>query len=293
MKFGGTSLGSGKRIKNVGRIILQYNELGTPIIVASAMGGVTDKLISLFESHKDSNSAESDGLLCLLRDIHYKALDDLELTPQINLETYQTLNKLFYQLAVSLHKKNNYDYIVSFGERLSACLLSAELKNIGLKSKFIQSSEIIIVNSTPKAIVVLTKETEQRAKQILGQLISQEIIPVVTGFFASNIVDEVVTLGRGGSDYSATILANALDAKEVILWKDVDGIFNLDPDKNPNSVLYTDLSYDEATILAQNGAKVLHPECLESVASKGITVWVKNSFNPVLRGTRICSGGLL
>lgn len=165
MKFGGTSLGSGKRIKNVGRIILQYNELGTPIIVASAMGGVTDKLISLFESHKDSNSAESDGLLCLLRDIHYKALDDLELTPQINSETYQTLNKLFYQLAVSLHKKNNYDYIVSFGERLSACLLSAELKNIGLKSKFIQSSEIIIVNSTPKAIVVLTKETEQRANK--------------------------------------------------------------------------------------------------------------------------------
>jgi len=207
--------------------------------------------------------------------------------------SYHDLNDLFDQLVLALKEMNKYDYVISFGERLSACLLSAEVENIGLRSESIMSSEIIVVNNNSQHVGVLMAETKKRTKQILEKLIFQEIVPVVTGFFAATPLNEIVTLGRGGSDYSATILANVLGAEEVILWKDVDGVFDHDPEKNTQSVLYTELSYNQAILLAQNGAKVLHPECLESVSSKGITVWVKNTFNPLFRGTRISRGNSL
>ena len=121
-------------------------------------------------------------------------------------------------------------------------------------------------------------------------LIRKNIIPVVTGFYGVSEKGDIVTLGRGGSDYSATILAHVLDAQEVILWKEVDGVFNKDPKKSRKAKYFSELTYKKATVLARNGAKILHHEAMKPAEIKGIIIRVKNTFKPNFVGTKIWKG---
>ncbi len=279
MKFGGTSVGSKERIFNVANIILKFNS-NQIIIVVSAMAGVTDKLISLFEKYKVRDYLSAHSELVNLYAIHKLGLDD------------KSIHRLFEELNIYLtlcteFKPADYDHVISFGEKLSSHLLSAAINSLGIKSNPIDSSSIIITDNNFGNGKALLDQTETKAKSVISPLLSQNVIPIITGFFGANLDGEIVTLGRGGSDYSATILANVLDASEVILWKEVDGIFSDDPKKTNNAIFYPSLTYDEALELSKNGAKILHPEAMIPVQAKNIIVRVKNTFNPDHPGTKI------
>lgn len=292
MKFGGSSLGDGKRIMHVADIVARYSNTDRVIVVVSAMYKVTDALISLFKNYKEKNFKKGFEEITYLYNLHKQALDDFGLTKEKHKEVTKKLMRLFGYLHMHLTLNTNYtasdyDYCISFGEQLSSCLLEASLQKRGVPGKAIDASKVIVADSKFGNARALIEKTEIKAKKSLSPLLSKNMIPVVTGFFASTVDGKIVTLGRGGSDYSATILAHVLDAHEVILWKEVDGVFNADPNKNADAIFYADLSYDEALALAEKGAKVLHPEAMKPVASKGIVVRVKNTFKPEFPGTKI------
>ena len=170
--------------------------------------------------------------------------------------------------------------------------MSATLNKIGVAAEPVDASNIIVASSEFSNARAILADTKIKANRFLLPLFSKRIVPVVTGFFGATKRGDIVTLGRGGSDYSATILGNVLDASEVILWKEVDGVFNGDPKKDKKAMFHPELTYKEALSLAKNGAKVLHPEAMKPVQSKGIVVWVKNIFKPESLGTKIWKGAI-
>jgi len=135
------------------------------------------------------------------------------------------------------------------------------------------------------------KETRERSRKLLMPLLNEGLVPVVTGFIGATLEGVLTTLGRGGSDYSATILGAALDADEIIIWTDVDGVLTADPRLVSDARLLHEISYNEAAELAYFGAKVLHPKTLQPVADAGIPVWIRNSFAPEKLGTKITRSG--
>lgn len=289
MKFGGASLANGQRITHVAKLIAQYSEQDQIIVVASAMFGVTDKLITISKYLESEKYSEALNNIQNLSHIHFQTLTELCLDKEIYENTKHLLEECFIELNHSVISANNYDKIVSFGERFSCVLLSAAINNLGLMSRFVISSEIIFVKKTNNETEVQMQKTWAKAQSLLLPLVLKKTIPVVTGFFASTSENEVVTLGRGGSDYSATILASVLDVKEVILWKDIDGVYDRDPKINNNATLYLELTYDEAVQIAKDGARILHPDCISPILTTDTIIWIKNTFNPFSRGTRISS----
>lgn len=297
MKFGGSSLGTGERIVHVAEIINTFSKEDDVVIVVSAIHKVTDILISIFKKYQNGNIQEASNDLRLLYDTHNRALIAIGLDKKDSFSVDTSLLDLFSKLSVYLgnisdFSPQEYDYVISFGERFASLILSAALNKIGIKSEPINSSYVIVADNTFGNARANIEETKIAAKQSLLPLLANKTIPVVTGFFAATKEGEVVTLGRGGSDYSATIIAHVLDAHEVILWKEVDGVYSDDPKKDAQAKFYSDLSYEEALYLAEKGAKILHPEAMKPVAAKGIVVRVKNTFKPSFRGTKIWKGSL-
>jgi aspartate kinase len=179
------------------------------------------------------------------------------------------------------------DDAISLGEALSATLLVGYLESIGQTSSVVLGSQVIITdpihgNATPRMEL-----TAFRAKEGLFPLLTGKILPVVTGFCGATEEGHTTTLGRGGSDFTATILAAALDASEVWIWTDVDGIMSADPRVVPDAVVLPEITYNEAAELAYNGAKILHPRTLLPIAERDIPLWSKNTFNPTYPGTKI------
>ncbi len=294
MKFGGASLANGERILRVAKIVKKMNKKASLVIVVSAMSNVTDALISVFSKYKEGDISSAFDEMKYLYEIHSNALLYFKLGKKENDLANLVLRNLFGNLSLylTLHREYsiaNYDYVVSFGERFSACLVSFALIEKNANAVAIDGSSVIIANHKFNNAKALLEDTRKAAVKKLLPLLKRDFIPVVTGFFAANKKGSVVTLGRGGSDYSATVLANALDAKEVILWKEVNGVFSCDPKNNSQAIFYPKLSYEKASELAKNGAKILHPEAMKPVSSKKIVVWVKNTFNPKFAGTKIYS----
>lgn len=294
MKFGGTSVGDGKRILHVANLIAKYSQKDRIVSVVSAMSGVTDELISVFDEFKKSNTQQGVKKLLKLYTRHMKSARDVEVLNGGSQLVYTSIKEYFSKLLAYLtfdcaFEDADFDYCVSFGERLSSLILSSTLSKLGVKTKLIDSGQVIVTNDEFKNARVLFSQTAQKAEKLLLPLLIAGYHPVVTGYYGKTKEGKVATLGRGGSDYSATVLAHVLDAQEVILWKEVDGIYTGDPKKDGGAKFLLELSYDQALALAQNGAKVLHPEAMLPVASKRITVWVKNIFNPEFAGSKICS----
>lgn len=295
MKFGGSSLGTGQRMLHVAEIIKKFSEKEQVIIVASAIYKVTDKLISIFQKYKSGDFKSASHEIKVLYKIHKQTLDDLRLSEEKNNRINKALLEIFGDLSIQLILNDaysiiDYDYCISFGEKLSCCLLSAALNSINVHAKAIDASLVLVANGEFGNGKALLKESQVSAKKSLLPLLSQKVVPVVAGFYARSKNGKVMTLGRGGSDYSATILANVLDAKEVILWKEVDGVFSGDPKKDSDVQFYPELSYAEALFLAEKGAKILHPEAMKPASSKEIIVRVKNTFKPDFIGTKIWKG---
>ncbi len=295
MKFGGTSIGNGRRILHVAKIIRDYSEKDRVVIVVSAMSGVTDKLIDVFKMFQKGQHSE--GLINLgqLYEKHVLALDEFGFRNGRYLMIQNNLKNLFGELLTYLSFRKNYsmmdfDHIVSYGERWSCLLVAASLQKLETMAEVVESYKLIVTSSEFGNAKVHLSDTEKKASKVILPLLIKGVIPIVTGFFGATKEGKIATLGRGGSDYSATVLAYALSAQEVILWKEVNGIFTSDP-KNGNGARYIpELSYEKAVKLAKAGAKVLHPEAMKPVISKKIIVWVKNTFQPEFIGSKIWEG---
>jgi aspartate kinase len=181
------------------------------------------------------------------------------------------------------------DYLVSFGERLSVRITAAYCNTLTIKAKALDAWDAGFISDSNFSSAELLKESWDRIPQILSPLVEQGMLPIVTGFIAKDGKGKITTLGRGGSDRSATIIAAACKAEEVQVWKDVDGILTADPRIVPEAQPVEAVTYEEAAELAYFGAQVLHPWAMRPCMKTGIPVLVKNSYNPKAPGTRILS----
>ncbi len=293
MKFGGTSVGNAERIRAAAEIVRKYRGEET-LVVTSAMSGVTDRLVEI--SEKVLNGVDEGyikNFIKYLENKHFKALK--EINSSENTEFFNEISDMLSELEkvligvsyVGELTPRSRDFILSFGERLVAPLVSAAIEKSGVKSGWYTGYEAGIVtdqnfgDATPDF-----EETAERVNSILYPRL-KEIVPVVTGFVAADFRGRITTLGRGGSDYTAAILGSVLEADEIWIWTDVDGILTADPRLVEDARIIKEISYIEAMELAYFGAKVLHPKRIEPAMEKGIPVRVKNSFKPDSPGTVI------
>jgi bifunctional aspartokinase / homoserine dehydrogenase 1 len=299
MKFGGTSVGDALRIVKVAEIIQAASRASGLVVVVSAMSGVTDKLIEAGTQSAAGEHKRVAMILGKLRKQHEKAVGALIHSPAKLEVLVRTTRQLFHQaesLCRDIVLRGDFtlsarDSLSSIGERLSAPLIAAALGERGMASEAIEATELVVTDSTHGAAEPEMHMTHERCEARLRPLVHQGVIPVVTGFFGATSEGVLTTFGRGGSDYSATILAAALDADEVVIWTDVDGLMTADPRLVPDARTIPEISYREAAELAYFGAKVLHPATLRAVMQSGIPVRIRNTFAPERPGTKITSTG--
>jgi aspartokinase/homoserine dehydrogenase 1 len=296
MKFGGTSVGSPEAIRQAAGIVLDQSQTWDHLVaVVSAMSGVTDALTRGALSAASGDEGIYRAIVADLRVRHYRVVDEL-LDP--NGERAGLLAMVdeyldeFASFCHSIHVLGEVtpramDAITSLGERINARILSALLRQRGGRSEAVDATELIVTDETFQNAVPLMEPSRARAGARLGPLLDEGCVPVVTGFIGATEGGTTTTLGRGGSDYSAAILGDCLDADEVWIWTDVDGVMTADPRIVSQARVIPSLSYSEVSELAYFGAKVLHPRTIRPVVERGIPLWVKNTFNPTFPGTRI------
>jgi aspartokinase/homoserine dehydrogenase 1 len=301
MKFGGTSLANGKRILEVAKIVVG-EQARQPIVVVSAMSQVTNQLVELASmvTHRDQQT-QITARVEHLRQLHHDAAHDLRLEPGMEEALLALLDTQITKLggiidsieALGELTARGNDLLISFGERLAAQLLAAALQSNGLAAVAVESSELIITDDNFGNAQPLLPASRKRIKPRLQQLIDKDITPVITGFMGATETGVVTTLGRGGSDYSATIIGQCVEAEEVVIWTDVDGVMTADPKRVKGAHTVQELSYDEAAELSYFGAKVLHPRTMIPAALDDMPIWIKNTLRPALRGTRITNTAYL
>ncbi len=289
-KFGGTSVATPERVREVVRLVAAMP--GRRVVVTSAFGGVTDRLLAAIEAAK-ARTGEHDRILEALRTRHAEALGTLVLEAERE-HVRPTLGAVFDATAELLHgvyllrecTPRFQDAILSAGERLSAPLVAAAFRQAGHEAVALDARDFIRTDADWGEAAVHFAETE-RLVQTAFAGIAPETIPVVTGFVASTAEGVTTTLGRSGSDYTATILGGALGAAEVVIWTDVDGVLSADPRVVPEAFTLPHLSYREAAELAHFGAKVLHWGTMRPLEKKGIPLRIKNTFRPDAAGTLV------
>lgn len=289
MKFGGTSVGSEKALSNLVSIV--KSEPCLKALVVSAMSGVTNTLIALMRDPKTSNDAFYDGLLkghilAAKPLMSSGELDDLEM--KLKLRIFGLRQTVDRYLADNANRETLQDAISSWGERLSSMMVASILKAQGLDAVAMTSEEAgIAAVGSPGNGAANLKLSEKNFHGNVLPLIGAGRIPVLTGYYGVDPSGRPLTFGRGGSDYSGSVVANALDAKVVEIWTDVDGFMTADPQIVPSARTIREMDYGEAAELAYFGAKVLHPRTIEPARKKKIVVIIKNTFHPSGEGTKI------
>jgi aspartate kinase len=294
MKFGGTSVGSAERMRASAELAAEQKRARPVLIVVSAMSKITDLLLDGMRVAETGDEVKLEAAVERLRERHLEACCEL-LPPEAQPAVLAGINTLVNEyrriargmLMLGERPPRSVDEAVAVGERLSALLIAAYLESQGVPSRAVNAAEIIVTDAVFGNASPLMQATRERAQARLLPLIESGLLPVVTGFNGATADGRPTTLGRGGSDFSASILSSALDAQELWIWTDVDGIMSADPRLVPDAVVLGELTYSEAAELAYNGAKVLHPRTLAPLIEKGIPVWSKNSFAPEKPGTRI------
>ena len=288
MKFGGTSLCSADKVRNVSKIVKDYSFNNQIILVASALSGVTNSLVRLSELVKTSNSEKIVNELEKLNELHTNISKNSIKDPNIENEVLESISSILDELKrllegiISLGEitPRSRDRIISFGERLSVLVVTGALKDIGINAKKFTGAEAGIVTDEEYGEAnPLMSITKMKISKTLQPLLSKGIVPVVTGFMAATQTGDITTLGRGGSDFTATILGAAISADEVWICTDVNGMMTTDPKIMPNARTIPQLSYSEALEMTVFGAKALHPRALEPAQENKISVRIKNTFN--------------
>ena len=291
LKFGGSSVGTPERIKGVIKIVSDSKKNEEyPVVIFSAFQGITDLLI---EAGKKA-SAGKESYKNIFNEIKNRHLNAVkELVSQDNFEkTENEVNGVLDDLQQVLYgiflvkemSPRSLDYVMSFGERLSAYIISESFESIGVRAGFLDSRTLIQTDDSFGNARVNFNATNILIKNYFRD---KDYLVIVTGFIGSTIDNETTTLGRGGSDYSAAIFGAALDAEEIEIWTDVDGVLTADPKKVKKAFSLEEMSYDEAMEMSHFGAKVLYPPTIRPALVKGIPIRIKNTFNPAFKGTLI------
>ena len=290
LKFGGSSLRDANIINTVLKIIINNAFKSKPIIIVSAMGGVTDALIDITQNAIKGKS-EYLSLLDKVLDRHLvianHIVDETNISylgNEVN-KIFHELRNIFFKLEQTSHISNSMlDHILSFGERLSALIISSGLRSNQINAKYLDSRKIIKTDNTFGEARIDFKKTNHL---VTKHFESNNAIQVVTGFIGSTEEGETTTLGRNGSDYTATVIGAALNVESIEIWTDVNGILTADPNKIPNAVSFQHLNYYTALEYSKHGANVISPKTIGPILNKSIELWVKNTFNPGFIGTII------
>jgi aspartate kinase len=314
LKFGGTSVGSGERIRRVAEIIARTRrdpDEAFPAVVVSAMSKVTDHLLRIAHLTISSDDEARVRAVESLRYRHFEAAEqavsrratrrvlrrDLETTFAGLDSAIDALRALAQEQASTARDLAiGAAAIASYGERLSVLLVAAAIRELGLEAAPVR--EEVIITAMPGADVPhsasqvigadpLGEETRANAQRLVYPLIERGIVPIMAGFIGRTVDGVITTLGRNGSDYSASVIGAALDCVEISIYSDVDGVLTADPRLVMNARLLPRLTYAEAARLSWFGAKVLHPRTLIPIAQRHIPVRVRNTFHPQVRGTLV------
>jgi aspartate kinase len=263
------------------------------------MSGVTNRLIEAAAFSEVGESEKSFDHLVAIRKQHEIALDALIADAATCKKLVQGVEDILGEAGrlcegTALLREltpRTLDLVSSLGERLSAPIVAAAIAALGTPSEPIEATKLIVTDGFYGNAEPIIDLTRQRCEALLRPLLQKGVVPVVTGFIGASQEGALTTLGRGGSDYSATILSAALKADEAIIWTDVDGVLTADPRLIPEARTIPEISYREAAELAYFGAKVLHPKTLRAVMPQEIPVWIRNSFAPEKPGTKITLEG--
>lgn len=298
MKFGGTSVGTADALGRVARILCQYTANGDRVVaVVSAMNGVTNDLLEGIMAAAEGNEGVYHSVVERTLDRYGTMLRQLitgederrtlRLAAAHILADYSAVCDSVRVLREATPKAQ--DRALSCGEPLVVSLLAAMLHQLRRNARAIEATDVVMTDDVFQHAIPDIDATALRARQALLPLVTEQpgTIPVIAGFIGANAHGETTTLGRGGSDFSAAILGNALGADEVWIWTDVDGVMTADPRIVPDARIVRDLSYGEVAELAYFGAKVLHPRTIRPLVDKQIPLWIKNTFRPDETGTCI------
>jgi aspartokinase/homoserine dehydrogenase 1 len=294
MKFGGTSVGSAARMKAACDLIAAQAAKRPVVAVVSAMSKITDLLLDTARMAETNDQEAMDRNLAQLSARHLEAARELipagelvRVTSEIGELTGEFHRIVNGMQMLGYRPARAVDEAIAVGERLSALLVSEHLRSRGLAAEAVNAAQAIVTDAVFNNASPQMDATREKAQARLMPILGSGRIPIVTGFNGATADGRPTTLGRGGSDFSASILAAALDATELWIWTDVDGIMTADPRLVPDARILEEITYSEAAELAWAGAKVLHPRTIAPLVEHGIPVWSKNSFAPEKPGTRI------
>jgi len=289
-KFGGASVNSVERVKNVGDILKLYpNE--KILVVISAMGKTTNALEKVTDAFYAGKKDEALQLFQQVKQQHLNTAKFLLVTNAVACE--EQLNNFFTEIEWLLHDKpvRDYDYyydqVVCIGELLSTSIVSHYLNETGIKNKWVDVRDIFRTDDNFRDAAIDWEFTEERINSQIVKLFNGADIVLTQGFIGSTDENESTTLGREGSDYSAAVFANLLNAKNQTIWKDVPSVMSADPKQFPDATEIHELNYNEVIEMAYYGAQVIHPKTIKPLQNKNIPLYVKCFLDPSLSGTVI------
>lgn len=296
LKFGGTSIASAANVRNVANLIKSLSKEHKIIPVFSAMSGVTDDLIRITSHVKDRNTEAANSIAKKIIRMHMEISNQCVKNPKIRKDLVSKMRADLDELEELLHgmlllgevTPRSSDYLISFGERLSVNLIAFTLNDIGVRAVPLAGKDAGLVTDSnfgeAKPLMDTTRLHVSHKIEILSQ---KKIMPVIGGFAGADQHGNITTFGRGGSDYTATIIASSIKADEVWLMSDVDGLMTTDPKIVKNAKLIKEVSYIEAMEMALFGAKQIHPRALEPLVTKKIILRIRNTFNIKNPGTLV------
>ncbi|MBN1570910.1 MAG: aspartate kinase [Acidobacteria bacterium] len=294
MKFGGTSVGDIERLGEVVSIVKLYLSR-KPVVVASAMGGVTDMLLGMAQLAEQRQTQQVTRKIDTLREKHFQVITALVRSEDRRKALLLSQSQIFDELTslchgVSLLRElsvRSLDAIASFGEILSCMQIAAILNDSGISAQFVDARSLVRTDAHFGAAAVDFAATNKSIRKVLKPLVDANIVPVVTGFIGSTRDGLTTTLGRSGSDYTGSIVGAALGSEEIWIWTDVDGVMTADPRHVKGAIVLPEISYREAAEMSYFGAKVIHPKTMMPAIENNIPIRIKNTFNPSSPGTLI------
>lgn len=295
MKFGGSSLANAAKIKNAARIVERFSKDNRIVLVVSALDDVTDKLVEIGDLAQKGRIVQARARLARLQSFHLKTARAV-LGRITSKELFDTVGQLNHELERTVEgiahlrelTPRSRDYLLSFGERFSSPLVAQGLRNLGLRARAYTGAEAgITTDENFGEAKPLAEVSSHQIRRHLEPSLARKEIPTVTGFIAATVDGTITTLGRGGSDYTASLLGAALNVDEIWIWTDVDGLMTADPRIAKDAVVLPTVSFGEALELSYFGAKMMHPRALQPAAARKIPVRIKHSSRPSSEGTLV------
>ena len=296
VKFGGTSISTAKNIKSVAKFIHSLSKKNQVAVVCSAVNDVTDQLLDISEFIQKGNKDSANSLMNKIIKLHKQLAKDSVSNQKIRKKLFEKLDSDLLELEGLLHgmillgevTPRSLDYLISFGERLSIEIVSHALFDLKGKAVTLTGKDAgIVTDSNFGSSKPLMDTTRLRVSKTLEPLLEKKTVPVIGGFAGADQHGHITTFGRGGSDYTATIIASCIKADEVWLMSDVDGLMSADPKLVKNAKVIPEVSYVEAMEMALFGAKQIHPRSFEPLLSKKIPMRIRNTFSVENSGTLV------